>query len=205
MRRGLLINFEGVDGTGKSTQIRLLARWLREQEVEPLILREPGGTELAEEIRTLLLARREESMDALTELLLYEASRAQLVATKIRPALEQDRLVLLDRYYDSTLAYQGYGRGLDREFIDHVHRVIARNAMPDLTILLDLDLKDAAGRRRGRPDRMEQEAEAFFERVRGGFLQLAQDSRWLRIDASGEIGQIQGVVRAEVWKKWNER
>jgi dTMP kinase len=174
----VLITFEGIDGSGKSTQARLLDEHLRRSGHSTLLVREPGGVPLAEHVRALLLGG--EPVDAFAELLLFSAARAQLVAEKIRPALAAGTVVLCDRFFDSTTAYQGGGRGLaEARWLDDFHRRVTDGLIPDRTYLLDVPLEIAARRRTGRdqatePDRMEAGGDEFFARVRAAYLALAE-------------------------------
>lgn len=186
MSRGLLVTLEGGEGAGKSTQIVRLAERARARGVGVLTCREPGGTPLGERLREALFGL-DAAPTALAELLTFSAARAELVATVMRPALERGALVLCDRFTDSTLAYQGYGRGLDVATIAAVNAAATGGLAPDLTLLLDLD--PAAGRARGAEggtDYLEREALAFHERVRTGFRELAarEPGRWRVIDAT---------------------
>jgi len=170
---GFFLVFEGVEGSGKTLQLELLARHLRERGIEPLVTREPGGTRLGEGIRGLLLKDGDPSPQA--ELFLYLADRAQHVKEVIRPALREGRIVLCDRYYPSTLAYQGYARGLDLNFVEKANDVATGGLKPHMVVLLDLPVEVALKRIRGRSlDRMEQEAFSFHEKVRMGFLAQVQ-------------------------------
>ena len=165
------ISFEGIDGCGKSTLMDCLSRWLQEAGIACIRTREPGGTSLGESVRNLLLDPVFKGMNQRAEVLLYTASRAQLVDEVIRPALKKGMWVLTDRYIDATLAYQGYGRGLDLGPLRRMQDWATGGLWPDRTILLDCDLDVALQRRHGRntrPDRMEQEAMAFHRRVRDG-------------------------------------
>lgn len=174
MNRGFFIAFEGTEGSGKSTQIRALARYLKQCGRRVLLLREPGGTKVSEAIREILLNRKNHKMVPEAELLLYLAARTQVVREKILPALRKNYVVLCDRFEDSTLAYQGFGRGFSLSKIRDVSRVWVRGlTQPDLTILLDMD--PVLGLKRGgRHDRMERQSLAFHRRVRSGFLRLAK-------------------------------
>lgn len=173
---GVFITFEGIEGCGKSTQIGLLAQHLEKHGHAVLVTREPGGTELGEAIRGLLLDPRNGAMAPLTELLLYEAARAQLVAERIRPALEARQVVLCDRFYDSTTAYQGAGRNLGDIDLAALHRLATGGLVPDLTVLLDLPVEEGLKRALGdaRGDRIERESIAFHERVREAFMDIAK-------------------------------
>lgn len=175
-KRGLFVTFEGIDGCGKTTQAMLTYKFLIARGYEVKLLREPGSTEVAERIRAILLDRKLAVAD-LTELLLYEAARAELTAREIAPALAAGRTILCDRFYDSTTAYQGYGRKLDIGMVRGLHRVAVGAVKPDLTLVFDLDLRTAVQRRTGDPDRLESQSKAFFERVRRGFLEIARKER----------------------------
>jgi dTMP kinase len=200
--RGILITFEGPEGSGKSTHIRLLARWLKSQGNRVWVTREPGGTGLARTLRQFLLHTRT-PVAPLAELLLYEADRAQHVTESILPALKQGQIVLCDRYYDSTVAYQGYGRGLDLSLIHTLNRIASTGLKPDLTILLDVPvekgLRRASIRKKGH-DRLEKAGLAFHQRVRRGFLKLAaqEPRRFRKISQQLGITATQQLVRQVV-------
>jgi dTMP kinase len=184
----LFITLEGPEGSGKSTQAPRLVAYLRSQGHDVLDLREPGGTSISDAVRRILLDFGSSNIDARTELLLYCASRAQLVAERIRPHLSHGGLVVCDRYTDSTLAYQGYGRGLDLEQIRAILKYATDGLTPDLTLLLDIDI-DAGLRRKSGLDewnRLDAESVEFHRRVRTGYLELvtANPQRWIVIDAS---------------------
>ncbi len=181
MTTGLLISFEGIDGAGKTTQLVALRAWLEERGMEVVTLREPGGTAVSESIRTLLLDVRNH-IDPMAEALLYAAARAQLVSEMIRPALDRGVVVLADRFIDSTIAYQGYGRGLDLTALEQLNRLAARELEPDLTILLDIPATKAFDRRQGTtPDRLESEGLEFQSRVRDGYLILSRQQERIRV------------------------
>ncbi|HHW91706.1 MAG TPA: dTMP kinase [Firmicutes bacterium] len=179
--KGIFLTIEGLDGAGKTTQVKLLQDWFREQGYDPLFTREPGGTKAGDVIRNLLLSREYTGLTSVAEALLYVASRAQLVAEVIRPALAQGRLVVCDRFVDSSIAYQAYGRGLPRDFVEEINRLATGGLLPRLTILLDLEpaLREERLNRQGRParDRLEAENGAFYTRVREGYLALARENR----------------------------
>ncbi|SRR5581483_9817597 len=172
----MLITFEGIDGCGKSSQAKLTADRLREQGFECLLVREPGGTELSEHIRTLLLdAKHHAPLAAEAELLLFAASRAQLVRETIEPALARNAIVICDRFTDSTIAYQGYGRGLPLAYIRSINDLATGGLVPDLTFLIDVPLELAIRRRKGMgDDRMESEGKLFFSHVVQGYMALGQ-------------------------------
>jgi dTMP kinase len=183
--RGRLISFEGLDGAGKTTQMDLLERWLVDQNVKYLRTREPGGTDLGVEIRKLLLHRPELEITPLAEALLFQADRAQHFATKIVPALHAGILVVTDRCFDSSIAYQGIARGVGMELIEQLSLIATGGLVPDLTFFLDLDLALARGRKE-ELDRLDGESEEFQKSLRAAFLTLAQahPQRIRIIDAS---------------------
>ncbi len=188
-RKGLLITFEGIDGSGKSTQAKLALEYLRKKTKRKVVmLREPGSTSVSEAIRSILLDKRNKVGD-LTELLLYESARAQLVTQQLRPLLEQGAIVVCDRFFDSTTAYQGYGRGLDRKLIQSLNLAATGNIVPHLTLVYDLPLSVALTRRGPKADRLESEKAAFHKRVREGFLKIAkQEPRRVKvIDSTGSL------------------
>ncbi len=176
---GFFITFEGIEGSGKSTQIALLEAYLKEAGHAVLRTREPGGTVLGERIRSLLLDDPAMQMDSRSELLLYLACRTQHVAEVIAPALSQGKIVLCDRFSDATVAYQGDGRGLPMAWVRRCIRTALQDFQPDLTFLLDLDVAVALARlpRRGEMNRFDQEAVGFHEAVRKGYLRLARQNR----------------------------
>lgn len=204
---GRFITFEGGEGVGKSTNIQAVARYLESQGRSVIVTREPGGTPIAEKIRNdLLKAHHEEPMSDMTELLLMFAARAQHVDAVIRPALARGDWVLCDRFTDSTIAYQGYGRGLGLEKIEQLKELAQGGLEPDLTLLLDAPVDVGMKRARARAqvlaeetDRIEAEAISFFEKVRQGFLELSQrHSRFRVIDATAPLEQVQADVVALV-------
>ena len=205
MSRGRFITFEGGEGCGKSTQVKLLKSSLEALGVEVLLTREPGGTYLAEEIRRLLKDQEEDAPCDRAELLLFLAARAQLVRNVIEPALAAGKWVISDRFSDSTLAYQGYGRGLDLAFIRAANDFACAALKPDLTFLLETSPAVAAARMRGREsasgvaaDRIERAGDEFHARLAEGFRRLAaaEPERIVTVDASGDIE----TVRETIWK-----
>lgn len=198
---GLFITFEGGDGSGKSTQVRFLVDWLRASGRTVMQTKEPGGTELGEELREIVLHRRGDIAPR-AEALIYAADRAHHIATKVRPALERGEVVVQDRYLDSSVAYQGAGRVLERDEIRDLSLWATEGLMPDLTILLDLDSAAGRGRlkTRTRYDRLEAEHDDFHARVRAGFLELAdaQPERFLVLDATASMQSISDAIRARV-------
>jgi dTMP kinase len=196
----VFITFEGIDGVGKSTQLDLLQQWLEGRGREVIRTLEPGGTELGQEIRHLLLHRKGD-VAARAEALLYAADRAHHVATKIRPALADGKVVLSDRYFDSSVAYQGAARELDVDEVRNISLWAVDNLIPDLTVLLDLDAEAAIQRRNKtgtEPDRLEREKVDFFERARAQYLELAKEPRFLVVDATLSIDEIQQQIRERV-------
>ena len=198
--KGVFITFEGLDGCGKSTQMELLASALRDRGYMVLVTREPGGTALGEAVRDLLLDPRYHGMSARSEALLYAAARAHLVEQVIRPALADGQVVLCDRYLDSSLAYQGYGRGLGTDDIITLNVWATECLFPDLTIYLDLDDAVRGTRLAAVPDRLEAEDTAFHRRVGEGFHELlkAYPHRIHRVEAAGTEAEVQARVQAVV-------
>jgi len=193
--RGVFITLDGVEGCGKSTQLKLLEQRLVSAGARVRLLREPGGTVVGEAIRAVLLDPEHLGLDSRAELLLYEASRAQLVAEVIEPALEAGEVVLCDRFYDSTTAYQGYARGLPLDEVARLNAAATGGLAPDLTIVIDVDPQDALERAcdaSGAPDRLESEDAAFHERVREGFLAVARAEPERVVVVSGE-GSVEVV------------
>ena len=199
---GLFITFEGGDGSGKSTQAGLLAQWLTEQGRTVVRTREPGGSEVGVEIRNLVLHHRGH-IDPRAEALLYAADRAQHIATVVRPALERGDVVIQDRYFDSSVAYQGAGRVLDAKEIRDLSLWATESLLPDVTVLLDLDENVARTRldAADKPfDRLENEKAEFHSRVRAGFLDLAkaEPKRFLVLDATQPIDELAQAIRSRV-------
>lgn len=196
----MFLSIDGGDGSGKSTQIELLGPWLRQQGHDVVTCRDPGSTPLGEAIRGILLDRHDLHIHRRSEMLLYMAARAQMVEEVIRPALEQGKTVLCDRYLLANVAYQGYGGGLDVATIWDVGRVATSGLMPDLTIVLDVPA-DVAAARMARPlDRMEKQGDAFHARVREGFLVEAARApdKIVVVSAVGSIDDVQAEIRRAV-------
>ena len=205
----MFITLEGPEGSGKSSQLPILAEWLREQGYDVYTTREPGGTLISDQIRTILHDLENTSMHPRTEILLYLASRSQHVEEVIRPLLEKDTIVLCDRYADSTLAYQGYGHGVDIPTLKKLLDFSTGGLYPDLTILLDLNVEIGLERRKqsgGEWNRLDAYALAFHKRVREGYLTLVADQpqRWRIVDAAQPFDDVQTalreVIRAELVK-----
>ncbi|SKA10584.1 dTMP kinase [Oceanospirillum multiglobuliferum] len=197
-KKGVFITLEGSEGVGKSTNLAFIEQWLKQAGHDPILTREPGGTPMAEEIRALLLQKREELVSEKAELLLMFAARAQHLDQKILPALASGRCLVSDRFTDATYAYQGYARGLNLSWITQLELLVQQAVRPDLTILLDLSVEVAMSRvqRRGETDRFEQEKTEFFQRVRQGYLARAQaePDRFAIIDASQPLEAVQSDI-----------
>jgi dTMP kinase len=192
---GLLITFEGIEGSGKSTQVTLVQEFLEGAGYPCLVTREPGGTGLGKGIRRLVLDDIELALDPLCELFMIEADRAQHVAEVLLPALERRRVVVCDRFADATVAYQGFGRGLDLDLIRTVNGWATRGLVPDLTIVLDVPVALGISRIRGR-DRFEREDHDFHQRVRDGYLRIAEEEpgRVRVVAGDGDRTQVQTAV-----------
>ncbi len=202
---GFFMTIEGIEGAGKTTQMEMLADFLRKRGKSPHITREPGATRIGENIRQLLLDPDQQKMCSRTEILLYAADRAQHVEEIIKPALNRGKIIISDRYYDSTLAYQGFGRNLNREMLSKIVNWAVDGCHPDLTLLLDVD--PARGLQRARSlsadqlgDRLEREELSFHERVRKGYKALARENekRFKIIDADKSIEEVQKEIRRVV-------
>ena len=201
---GKFITFEGIDGSGKTTQINLLEAKLSQQGISTLILREPGGTKLSEKIREILLDRENINISPSAESLLFVAARTQLMAEKIKPSLEQNQFVICDRYADSTVAYQGYGRGLNVKYLEELNKFATDSIQPDITIILDVDPEKAAIRMASDvPDRLESTGTHFFLRVREGYYEIARryPQRCVIIDGSLSKSEVFERVLMEVNNK----
>jgi dTMP kinase len=206
MTRGKLITFEGIDGCGKSTQMRLLERYLTERGLTVVSTREPGGTELGKKIRSALLDGEKGSVEPLAELLLYSADRAQHVRTIVLPALEAGKAVLSDRFYDATTVYQGYARGFDLKLVNDLNQLAAGGIKPDLTLVFDLEVEVGLGRTHKRGDdarvrdRLDSEPLEFHRRVRQAYLEIAarEPERFRIIPAAGPVEETFGLMIREV-------
>jgi dTMP kinase len=196
----LFITFEGGEGSGKSLQTRALYRKLNSLKIPAILVHEPGSTPVGERLTRLLKWARGTSISPLTELLLFNASRVQLLDEIVRPALKAGKIVIYDRYADSTIAYQGYGRKVDIDTVKNINEMATGDLKPDLTVLLDISPDEGFARKTGQePDRFEQEDRDFHRRVRKGYLKLATEEprRWLVIDACLPKEQIKQII----WKR----
>jgi dTMP kinase len=202
----MFITFEGIDFCGKSTQVELLKKYLENKGKQVEIIREPGGTEISEKIRDILLDRKNHGMFMETEILLFSASRAQLVREKIRPYLEKGIYVISDRFHDSSTAYQGFGRGIIIEQILQIHKMAIGDTVPDITFLIDIPV-DEAEKRKSRNksvelDRIEVSEDNFYQNVRNGYLSLArQDKRIRVIDGMKSVEEVHRDIISEVEKR----
>jgi dTMP kinase len=199
----MFISFEGIDFSGKSTQLELLKDYLVEHNKKVEILREPGGTEISEKIRRILLDNKNEEMVAEAELFLFSASRAQLVREKILPYLEKGIYVITDRFHDSSTAYQGYGRGIPLEVVNKIHQLAIGETIPDLTFFIDIPVGIANERRKKKSkiklDRIEIADSEFYNRVRNGYLEIARkEERFKVIDGTQTIETIQNQIISEL-------
>ena len=205
----MFITLEGIEGSGKTTQIRRLKTYFEDRGYQCLITREPGGTVIGEKIRAILLDPHNRDLVPSAELLLYMADRAQHIHALVKPALEAGRVVLCDRYFDATLVYQGFARGLDIRLIENLHTLLFDNLKPDVTLLLDLPPRIGLARawkqlddgsRAGAESRFEEETVAFHEKVRSGYLELAhlEPGRFRIIDASRDAQQVQAQIQKEI-------
>jgi len=207
MIKGFLLTFEGIDGCGKSLQIEKISDKLNDLGINHLLLREPGGTDISEKIRFFILDRENKGMLPRTELFLYEAARAQIVDEIILPALEKDKLVLCDRFYDSSTAYQGYGRKIDIHGIKEINMFATLGIEPNQTFYFDVPVEIALKRKAEEigyiPDRLESENKEFFEKARRGFLQIAKNerNRFILIDSNRDPE----IIHQEVWELFCSR
>ena len=201
--RGKFISFEGIDGCGKTTQIKFLEEYILKQGYNILVLREPGGTKVGEKVRDILLDKNN-FISPVTEMLLYASSRAQLVEEKILPALEKGQIVILDRFVDSSYVYQGYARGLGIEKVKLVNEIATMGILPDVTIYIDITPEEAMKRRGKREaDRLEKESWEFHKKVREGYIKLVKEfpKRFVFIDGMQELMKVhQDII--DVVKKY---
>lgn len=198
MQRGKFLTIEGTEGVGKSTNLAFVRDWLTARGLEVIVTREPGGTPMAEEVRSLLLSKRDEPVNETAELLLVFAARAQHLAQVIKPALARGAWVLSDRFTDATYAYQGGGRGLNKTVIEELEQLVQGDLRPDLTLILDIDVELGLNRarQRGELDRFESEAISFFERVRSAYQQRAESApdRYRLINAGATLAEVQAEI-----------
>ncbi|MDH5201821.1 MAG: dTMP kinase [Nitrospirota bacterium] len=198
VKKGIFISFEGIEGSGKTIQAKLLDEFLRKKGYEVVLTEEPGGTTIGLKIRELLLSVEHKGMTPVTELMLYNASRVQLIKEVIFPSIKKGDIVITDRFNDSTVAYQGYGRGIELNLIDSIDRIVTAGLKPDITMLLDLDVEVGLKRNKGvnKADRLELEDISFHKKVRDGYLEIAakEPERIKLIDASKSIEEIHGKI-----------
>jgi dTMP kinase len=200
----MFISFEGIDGCGKSTQIKLLSEYLISLGNKVLTIREPGGNSLSEAIRKILLSSKNE-IDPITELLLFESARANLIRQTIKPSLDDGFIILSDRFYDSTIAYQGYGRGINLDYITQINTIATNGLKPDLTFLLDVDIQTSKNRSNFRvSDRIELSDDSFFEKVIDGFRIIAanEPDRLIVIDAKNNIQSTHNKILSVLINKF---
>jgi len=207
MGKGYLITFEGIDGSGKSTQIEMLKSYLEEKDINAVLIREPGGTKIGEKIRELILDKSNSEMNNITEMLLYNASRAQLVQQVIKPAITSGKVVICDRYIHSTVAYQGSGRGLDIDTLEKINDVVTTGILPDVTIFIDISPSDITKRKLKEipDDRIECQGMEFQKKVYTGYKQLAilESGRIISIDGNDTKENIFCHVKKIVNEKLN--
>ena len=199
----MFISFEGIDFCGKSTQVELLKKYLLEKNKKVEIIREPGGTEISEKVREILLDKKHYHMFMEAEIFLFSASRAQFVREKIRPCLEKGIYVISDRFHDSTTAYQGFGRGIDLETVKHINKLAIGSTLPDLTFMIDIPIEVAEQRKNQKHnkelDRIEISDTGFYNRVRKGYLNFTEKEKRFRIiDGTLSIEKIHNKVVSEI-------
>ena len=204
LNKNYFITFEGIDGSGKSTQAKLLVDRLSSLKIENLFLREPGGTTISEEIRTVLLNNRKDEMSSRTEALLMCASRAQLTKDIIIPEMKAGKWIIADRFADSTLAYQGYGRHINLEIIKNIESIVCQGEHPDLTIFLEISAEESILRRKNLvPDRIESEGVKFLQKVNEGFKLIAKEKNWKVISATQNINSISNEIKETLIKNFS--
>jgi dTMP kinase len=199
----MFITFEGIDFCGKSTQVELLQNYLINKGKKVLLIREPGGTEISEKIRDILLDKKNDKMTIESEILLFSASRAQLVREKILPSLNEGYYVISDRFHDSSTAYQGYGRGIPIESVMHINSVAIENTVPDITFFIDIPVSVSVDRKNlkhhNELDRIEISKDHFYDKVRSGYLRMArQENRFRVIDGTLNIAEIHDIITSEL-------
>jgi dTMP kinase len=209
---GLFITLEGIEGAGKSTIAERLDMWLRKQDYQTIVTREPGGTKVGEKLREIIINKSLYKIPIENELLLIESARAQIMDEVVLPNLGKNKTVILDRHCDSTTAYQGYGRGIDLNFIAHLNNFSTRGRKPNLTLLLDLDVETGLSRARTQSnshhfqDRFESETSLFMQRVRDGFLHIAEENpdRVVVIDAINPVDLVWQEIQDKIKSKLNQ-
>ena len=202
--KGILITFEGIDFCGKSVQMELLAEKIVNLGKSIVVIREPGGTIISEKIREVLLKKERESMTPVAEFLLYSAARSQLVQEKIISNLNAGKIILCDRFYDSSTAYQGYGRGIELNMVRQINKLATQDISPHITFLLDIDIDEVEKRKKNinaQLDRIEEETKTFFNKVRQGYLIIAENNtqRFRIIDGSKTISAIENEIWNHFW------
>ncbi len=204
----LFVTFEGPEGSGKTTQVQLLTDYMKEHGYPVLCAREPGGTEISEQIRQVILSKDNHAISDATEALLYSAARAQIVSQLIRPALAAGKIVLCDRYSDSTLAYQGYGLGLDLKALQTITLFATGGLEPDRTFYIDVPVEFGLARKRGgETNRLDEKSAAYHERVRTGYRAMikAEPERWIVVDGTQSVNQVQREIRERMDQILKER
>ncbi|MEW6652499.1 MAG: dTMP kinase [Bacteroidota bacterium] len=201
----MFITFEGLDFCGKSTQVQLLETFLLERGAQVKVIREPGGTTISEKIRDILLDKKNKEMLVETELILFAASRAQLVGEVVLPLLQVNAYVISDRFHDSSIAYQAFGRGIQLEFVDELQKFVIGKAAPDITFLIDIPIQEVVRRKslvnQLELDRIESSKIEFYEKVREGYLYLAsRENRFRKIDGTLSIEEIHNIIIYEISK-----
>lgn len=199
----MFITFEGIDFCGKTTQVELLKKYFEEQGKSVIIIREPGGTEISEKVRSILLDKKHNHMVMETEIFLFSASRAQLVREKIQPSLQKGIYVISDRFHDSTTAYQGFGRGISLDAVMHINNLAIGTTIPDLTFFIDIPVQEAEKRKllkAGELDRIEINSGSFYDKVREGYLYLCErEERFRILDGTKSIDEIHSIVVNEIF------
>lgn len=199
----MFIAFEGIDFCGKTTQVELLKKYFEEQGKSVIIIREPGGTEISEKVRSILLDKKHNHMVMETEIFLFSASRAQLVREKIQPSLQKGIYVISDRFHDSTTAYQGFGRGISLDAVMHINNLAIGTTIPDLTFFIDIPVQEAEKRKllkAGELDRIEINSGSFYDKVREGYLYLCErEERFRILDGTKSIDEIHSIVVNEIF------
>ncbi len=207
--KGMLITFEGGEGAGKTTHAELFKNYLNERGLSFFATREPGGTDFSEAVRALTKDMRFQDKDPVSELMLFEAARADIVSKRVIPALDEGKIVLMDRFYDSTTVYQSFGRGLNRKDVETMNRIAAQGLVPDLTIYLRIPQEEAFSRKGGvdKNDAIERSGYEFHQRIRQGFDLLAKENkgRFLVVDSSQPIKQVFEQITSAFEKKYNQK